>query len=288
MILSVFRLLVFLAFIFLASSGSNNQTPTKLLWKELLPGLYYTEVHIPYNIHISDRKLTILKIQHQYFESNIYAALAIDSTKRTVSQWASDFNLNIAFNAGMYSLKDTYKSVGYLKSNDSVVQPEWKDNFNVLALFNPTCKSVLPFNLIDIDSEPYDSLLRCYSSALQSIRMIDRNGEQVVWKPKRLIYSSMIVLGEDMEHNAIVAFTRTPLSANQMSHLLLRLPLKIRTTMYLEGGPEACLYVRTNDTLILKNGSWVSQTFPTDTNTRYWNLPQIIGFKYRNTADKKL
>ncbi len=123
--------MAFLAFICLATSGSNHQTPTKLLWKELLPGLFYTEVHIPYNTHISDRKLTILKIQHQYFESNIYAALAIDSTKRTISQWASDFNLNIAFNAGMYSLKDTYKSVGYLKSNDTVVQPEWKDNFNV-------------------------------------------------------------------------------------------------------------------------------------------------------------
>lgn len=286
MILSVFRLLACLLFICFVSSGSSFKVPGKLQWKQLMPGLHYTEVHIPYNIHISDRKLTILKIQHQYFESNIYAALAIDSTKRTISQWASDFNLNIAFNAGMYSLIDTYKSVGYLKSNDSVVQPEWKENFYGLALFNPLCKSVKPFKIIDMYSETYDNLLRCYSSAVQSIRMIDRNGQQVIWKPKRLIYSSMIVLGEDVEHNVIVAFTRTPLSANQMSYLLTRLPLKIRTTIYLEGGPEACLYIRTDDTLILKNGSWVSQTFPTDTNTRYWNLPQIIGFKYRNNTVK--
>lgn len=281
MISSIFRLLACLAFICFSSISSNYQIPTKLLWKELLPGLYYTEIHLPYNIHISDRKLTILKINPQYYESNIYASLAIDSIKRTISQWANNFNLNIAFNAGMYSLTDTYQSIGYLKSNDSIVQSVWKDNFYVLALFQPTCNSVLPFDMIDMANESHDSVLRCYSSAVQSIRMIDCFGKQVVWKPKRLIYSSMIVLGEDVEHNAIVAFTRTPLSANQMSHLLVNLPLNIRTTMYLEGGPEACLYVSTDDTLILKNGSWVSQTFPTDTNTQYWDLPQIIGFKYR-------
>ncbi len=285
MILSLLRVWACLVFVCLAWSSSNNQSSTKLFWKELLPGLYYTEVHIPYNIHISDRKLTILKINSQYFESNIYASLAIDSVKRTISQWASHFNLNVAFNAGMYHLTDTYQSVGYLKSNDSVIQPVWKDNFYVLALFQPSCNSVIPFEMIDMTSELYDSLLCCYSSAVQSIRMIDSNGKQIFWKPKRLIYSSMIVLGEDVEHNAIVAFTRTPLSANQMSHLLIHLPLNIRTTMYLEGGPEACLYVRTDDTLILKNGSWVSHTFPTDTNTRYWNLPHIIGYKYRNKAN---
>jgi hypothetical protein len=89
----------------------------------------------------------------------------------------------------------------------------------------------------------------------------------------------MCVLAEDVNHNIILAFSRTPLSANQMSEVLLNIPINVHSAMYLEGGPECCLYIRTPDTLISKIGSYVSLTFPTDTNTRYWHLPNIIGFK---------
>jgi hypothetical protein len=64
-----------------------------------------------------------------------------------------------------------------------------------------------------------------------------------------------------------------------MSQMLLSLPLKIYSVMYLDGGPEAVLYVSAGDTLIEKVGSWVSRTYPTDKNNYMWELPNVIGVK---------
>ncbi|MCX7863250.1 MAG: phosphodiester glycosidase family protein [Bacteroidales bacterium] len=270
---------IFLFVCFLMPDTSSHY-PKKISWKELQQGLFYAEVQIPhYTFNISDKKLTLIKIQPQFFDAEIYSALVLDSTKRTIEQWAKDFKLNIVINAGMYSLVNTYYPVGYMKAKNNIVQPNLKENFWAMACFNTNHNKLPSFDIIDMTIEPYDSVYVYYSSMVQSIRMIDAHGKQVIWKPKQLIYSSMIVIGEDNNQNMIIAFTRTPLSANQMSKLLLQLPLQMKTTMYLEGGPEACLYVETSDTVIKKNGSYVSVTFPTDTNTRYWNLPNVIGLK---------
>jgi hypothetical protein len=109
--------------------------------------------------------------------------------------------------------------------------------------------------------------------------MIDCNQKWVPWKPRIPISSSMSVLGTDKKGNILFVFTRSPYTANQMSQMLLSLPLKIYSVMYLDGGPEAVLYVSAGDTLIEKVGSWVSRTYPTDKNNYMWELPNVIGVK---------
>ena len=53
----------------------------------------------------------------------------------------------------------------------------------------------------------------------------------------------------------------------------------LRNAIYLEGGPETSLYIDINDIRIEKIGSYVSQTYPTDDNNNFWELPNIIGIK---------
>jgi hypothetical protein len=55
----------------------------------------------------------------------------------------------------------------------------------------------------------------------------------------------------------------------------------MRTTVYLEGGPEASLYVQTSDTIITKIGSYVSSTYENDKNDHFWKIPNVISIKSR-------
>jgi len=47
--------------------------------------------------------------------------------------------------------------------------------------------------------------------------------------------------------------------------------------VYLEGGPEASLYINSGDTIIPKIGSYVSKTYARDDNDHFWKVPNVIG-----------
>lgn len=260
---------------------SKDNFKITVKWQEMLPGIWYAEIKNPYTSKISDNIINLIKVDPRKNDVNIYSALAIDSIKRTVKDWSNDFKLNFVVNAGMYSLKNTYQSEGYMRTNSFLVNPVIKENFKMFAVFNPRDSSIFPlFKLIDTENE-LTSIVDNYQSAFQSIRMIDCYGKRVTWKPRRLLYNSMVILATDNSNNLIVAFIRSPISANQMSDILIHSNLDITGAMYLEGGPEAAFYLSTPDTIITRNGSYVSYTFPTDTNTRYWELPNVIGVKNR-------
>lgn len=93
----------------------------------------------------------------------------------------------------------------------------------------------------------------------------------------------MCVLAVDKQKNVLFIFTRSPYTANQFINMLLAMPLNIHNAMYLEGGPEASLYVASKDTVIEKFGSYVSQTFSHDRNDHFWAIPNVIGIRKKQS-----
>jgi hypothetical protein len=91
----------------------------------------------------------------------------------------------------------------------------------------------------------------------------------------------MVVGATDVSGNIYFAFTRSPYTHQQMIGFLKQLIPTIRTTVYLEGGPEASLYIQTKDTVISKIGSYVSKTYAHDKNDHFWDLPNVIGIGSR-------
>jgi hypothetical protein len=47
--------------------------------------------------------------------------------------------------------------------------------------------------------------------------------------------------------------------------------------MYLEGGPEASLYLEANGKKIERIGSYETGFWESDTNEQFWPLPNVIG-----------
>jgi hypothetical protein len=251
-------------------------------WKQLADGLDYAEINGPHVSKYSDSKVCILKINPDFFDFSLVVASQYDSSLKTIKEWCDTMHLTGAINAGMYSLKDHISGVGFMQCFDHINNPVIKGGFNALAVFNPKNKSVPAFQIVDMVNQDWNLIKKDYYSCFQSIRMIDNLHHGIYWKKKPVLSCSMSVLATDISGNVLYLFSRSPYNANEYIKFMLSPVLNIQTAMYLEGGPEASLYVKTDTAEILKFGSYVSYSCPNDNNQELRKMPNILGFKKKN------
>jgi hypothetical protein len=144
-----------------------------------------------------------------------------------------------------------------------------------MLAFNAKDTSVAPIQIIDLKCRNWLDLQSKYHSFSQSISLISCKRQIVDNKQKG--QWSMILFGMDQQGNALWIFTRSPYTIRKFSEILLSLPLSIHNVMYLEGGPEASLYLESNGKKIAKMGSYETNNWEDDTNTQFQQLPNVIG-----------
>lgn len=248
-------------------------------WKHLADGLDYAEIAGPHVSKISDSKVSILKINPGYYEFTLVVSTQFDSIQKTIKHWCDTMNLTAAINAGMYSLKDHISGSGFMQTYGHINNPVLKVGFNALAVFNPKNKEVPAFQIVDMVNQDWKKIKNDYNSCFQSIRMIDNLHHGIYWQKKPLLRCSMSVLATDIKGNVLFIFSRSPYNANEYIDFMLKSPLNIQTAMYLEGGPEASLYVKADTTEIIKFGSYVSYSCPNDDNKELRRMPNVLGIK---------
>jgi uncharacterized protein YigE (DUF2233 family) len=267
-----FYLLFFLVFI-ITVGDINPVTAREIFWQTVDEGLFLAEFASPQKSYIGDSRITIVKIDPRYYDFKLLAASEHNDSALTVRQWAKKYNLVAAVNAGMYQ-KDLITSVGYMKNFDHVNNPHLNSN-NTIFVFNPVDSAVKPAQLVDRTCHDFESLRDKYRSMVQSIRMISCNRENV-WsqQPKKW---SMVVLGADSDDNILFIFTRSPYSVHDFINILLSLPISIYNAMYLEGGPEATLYLSANNSEIEKFGSFETGFIENNDIGAAWPIPNVLG-----------
>jgi hypothetical protein len=259
--------------------GEYRQNSRQIPWVMLEKGLYYVELDAPFKSKVNDNKISIVRINPAFFSFELLMASQSDSVPRTVEEWSVENKLAAVINAGMYNTRNFITATGYMKNYDHINNNHVRKDYKSVAAFNRKNNKVPEFVIIDMEHDDWEWYQKQYFSFSQCIRMIDCNQEQVEWKPRRPISSSMVVLANDVYGNILFVFTRSPYTANQMSKMLLGFPLHVYSAMYLEGGPESSLYVNAGDTIIEKVGSWVSRGWARDDNDHFWRLPNVIGVK---------
>jgi hypothetical protein len=70
---------------------------------------------------------------------------------------------------------------------------------------------------------------------------------------------------------------RSLYSTHDVINALLALPLDLRNAMYVEGGPEAQLYVKAGDVERELTGIYDSSLVDPDTTAIAWPIPNVIG-----------
>jgi hypothetical protein len=273
----VFSLLILFPFLL---SAQESKTDT-IKWVTLQDGLHYCEYDTPEKSILNDSKLTLLKIDPQKFQFNLLSSSEHGKRNRTASDWAEEFKMNIIVNAGMFSLSNGRTNKGYMKNYGHYNNSHLNRAYNVMMAMNPKDESEPSFKLFDLTCQRWDSIRTRYHSFSQGMRMIDAKGNPLAWDKRPGQACSMVVCATDTEGNIYYVFTRSPYTHQSVIRFLLDLPLNIRTTVYLEGGPEASLYISTGDTVISKVGSFVSRTYENDDNDHFWKIPNVIGIKRR-------
>jgi len=268
--------------IFLLTSLSNvAQTPwiSEIPWTSLMDGLQYAEVDTPVKSVVNDSRLTILKIDVRKFDFEFLTASEHGMQPRTAPDWASEFGQNIIINAGMYKYNKTQSNKGYMKNYNHLNNPVRNNYYNALLAMHPKDPQKPPFEIIDTYKQDWEKIKNQYHSVCQGMRMINDKGEGMAFTKRPDQSCSMILAATDTERNLYFIFTRSPYTHLKMIAFLQGLPLNIRTTVYLEGGPETSLYINTGDTVIAKYGSYVSNTCDNDDNDHFRKMPNVIALR---------
>lgn len=250
-------------------------------WKNLMEGLQMAELETPEKSVVNDSKISILKVDPQKFDFEFLTASEHGRQARTAPEWAQEFDQNIIVNAGMYRYNKTQSNKGYMKNYNHLNNPVKNNYYNALLAMHPKDPKKPPFEIIDTYQKNWEKIKNQYHSVCQGMRMINDKGEGMAFTKRPDQSCSMILAATDAESNLYFIFTRSPYTHLNMISLLKALPINIRTTVYLEGGPETSFYVNTGDTVIAKFGSYVSNTCDNDDNDHFRKMPNVIGLKKR-------
>lgn len=226
----------------LASGCAGRAVAPGDAWKPLEPGLELGSFHPPGGTATDEPSIHVLRADESRFALKLLNASATsDGQPRSARQWADQATLVAAINAAMYQ-QDRRTSVSLMLSGGHVNNPRLSRDQSVLA-FDPRDPSLPPVQIIDREHQDFETLRPRYRSLVQSIRMLSLAGENV-WEQQRGRRWSTAAVGVDRHGRVLFIHSRSPYSVHDLIDMLLQLPLELRNAMYVEGGPEAQMYVR--------------------------------------------
>ncbi len=242
-------------------------------WNQVEEGLFVGEFGASMQSAVGDSKVTVVRINPRLFSLKLVCASEHGNTRRTAKQWCNSQRLVAAINAGMF-LTDGLTNTGFMKNYAHINNKKLNSYKSVLA-FNPTIEGIPEVQLLDRQCDSFDSLTSRYNTLIQDIRMISCHHENA-WQEQNRRWS-MVAMGMDTTGQVLFFYTRSPYSVHEFIDILLALPLSVARAMYLEGGPEASLYLSASGTEIDKLGSFETGFNENDDNDHAWPIPNVIG-----------
>jgi hypothetical protein len=247
-------------------------------WQTLEDGLELGIFTAPSASAVGDSKIRILRIDPARFELKLVnASASTDGTPRTPREWSRQHGLVAAINASMYQA-DYRTSVSLMRTRVHTNNPRLSKDKAVLA-FDPLDPGVPPIQIIDRSCQDFDSLQGQYGTLVQSIRMVSCAGRNV-WK-QGLDKWSTAAIGMDAKGRILFIHVSSPYTTHDLIDFLLALPIELRNTMYVEGGPQAQLYVASGGQQLELSGSHLASFLLGDNTVPASAIPNVVGIVRR-------
>jgi phosphodiester glycosidase len=209
-------------------------------WSLLEPGLTLGTFVSPRPAAVGDSTIRVLRVDPGVFKLRLMNASAPDQGRRlTAKEWCRRNGLVAAINASMYQT-DLRTSVSLMRTRTHVNNPRLSKDRAALA-FDRLDRALPPVQIIDRECQDFEELRRGYGTLVQSIRMVSCTGKNV-WRQQPNAWSTAAI-GTDRDGNALFIHARSPYSTHDLIEILLALPIALKNAMYVEGGPEAQMYV---------------------------------------------
>jgi hypothetical protein len=250
------------------------------LWKMLDEGLYLAEFNSTLKSRITDFPITILKINPEFYSFRLLCATEHGRKMRTVKQWCNEFDLLAVINASMYQDTDPLKSTGFMKNYNHMNNPYVNPAFGAFMAFNPINSSLPEPVFVDRRlQKDWKVQIEKYYTVVQNYRMISK-GKRKGWPQQDKLYSTA-AMGMDIDNNVLFIYSSSPYSTHDLIHILLSLPVDIDSAMYLEGGPEATLYISPKEIQTKNEGRYGAAAGGNYSDLSSLTLPNVLGIVKR-------
>ncbi len=257
-----------------ATLSWSEKTDALNRWVPLEPGLDFGTFVSPRKSIVGDSLIRVLRIDPGKFQFRLMNASAVSNGKRlSGKEWAKRHGLAATINASLYQA-DNKTSVSLMQTIGHVNNTWFSKDRAVLA-FDPKNSALPPVQILDRDCQDVDRLRKSYHTLIQSIRMISCDGKNT-WAPQNKVWSTAAI-GSDSSGNLLFIHVRSPYSTHELINILLKLPIKLKRAMYVEGGPQAQMYIHSGSEEFEFVGSYSSRFNENDANSLAWPIPNVVG-----------
>lgn len=243
-------------------------------WLALEPGLDFGE----FRFEGGDFRLTALRIDPEKFNFQLCASSEDGNGPRSLAVWGEERDLAGAINASMYR-EDGSTSTGYMRAGEHINNPRLAERFGAFFVAGPRNGELPKAAIIDRDLPNWQENIANYDLVIQNYRMINAD-RRILWSPGGPLYSISAV-AQDGTGKILFLHSRTPVEAYAFAQQLLHLPLDVRTVMYVEGGAQAGLLVR-SQALRRELGGAHAPSFLVTGNLKAL-LPNVLGVRRKET-----
>ena len=249
-------------------------------WQRLADGLEMGTFKSPTPSEAGNSLINVLRIDPAIYKFQLLnASGTADGELLTARQWSRKYGLVAAINASMYQT-DYKSSVSLMLRPGHINNPRLSKDMTVLA-FNRLDPGVPPVKIIDRQCEDLTFWKKKYGTLVQSIRMISCTGRNV-WQQQPRKWSTAVI-ATDQDGRVLFVHVRSLYSTHDLINILQSLPLRIARAMYAEGGPEAQLFVQTENSEYEFIGS---HFHPNNMKLLSWPIPNVIGISLRDQTPK--
>lgn len=252
-------------------------------WQYIAPGLYLGQFDPGMKSKICNHKIVILKIDPKLHSLKVLSASEHGRRPRTAKTWCNEFGMLAAINASMYQNMEPLRSTGYMRNDKHLNNPYINPAFGAFLCFNPVDASLPEVQIVDRRlQKDWKRVIKSYKTVVQNYRMIS-DGKKRGWLQREEIYGSAAI-GMDNDHHVLFILSRSPFSTHDLIHILLSIPINIKSAMYLEGGPEATLYIRARGKETIFVGTCEADTSESEALKSLQRIPNVIGVVKRKGA----
>jgi phosphodiester glycosidase len=271
-----------LVFAFALFVGANLSGAVAPEWKVLAPGLEIMTFKAAHPAPTGSSNIVVLRIDPTHWELVFAGVSQNGGQSASAKQWCARTKLTAAINAGMFQ-QDERTHVGYLRFGEHV-NSRRISSYQSLAAFGPRTAGKPLFHIFDLNkpSGELPAIAKEYELSVQNLRLIQRPGIDK-WRQDQK-RASEAALGEDSAGRILFIFTRSPFTIYELNEELLKANIGLVAAQYLEGGPEAQLYVHAGQTELEMFGSYESGFNQDDRNAETWPIPNVLGIRPRTAT----
>ena len=210
------------------------------VWEKLSVGLELGFFLSPQPSETCDSMIRVLRIDPAcYLLRLLNASASKKGRPLSAKEWCRQNGLVAAINASMYQA-DLKASVSLMRTKSHINNPRLSKDMAILA-FDRNSPDVPLVKIIDRQCEDFKAWEKNYKTLIQSIRMISCEGKNV-WAQQTQKWSTA-AMAVDSLGRVLFIHVGSPYSTHDVIDILKKLPLSIDRAMYVEGGPQAQLYI---------------------------------------------